>query len=252
MEQQHSLLRLAGSFHVRKHVGWGSPSSMAQTGFCALPMSSWPIFHFFPHGNVFLSVQHQVTFLSNMHSGVTYTVFPLMYFCMFLHVWALKSDTAAALWIDKQELAFICHSRLHFLQERREERSYFWPQVCKMHLTFLQYKRFAQLPGNDKFAAAEWHQTSISQQNCKCTCAWKWMNCCCIRSWALISICAVGLNNEPIECGVLEPAVLHLLTPLRLESANLQFNSQTELNTWTIMCCSIWIYPGIQILIFWY
>lgn len=98
-----------------------------------------------------------------------------MYFCMFVHVWALWSDTAAALWIDKQEVAFICHSRIHFLQERREERSYFWLQVYKVHLTFLQYKRFAQLPENDKFAAAEWHKTSISQQNCKCVRGSEWI-----------------------------------------------------------------------------
>lgn len=136
-------------------------------------------FTFLPHGNVFLSVQHQVSFISNMREGVTYTVFPLVYFCMSVHVWALQNDTAAALWIDKQELAFICHSRIHFLQERKEERSNFWPQVCKVPWTFLQYKHFARLPENDKFAAAERHK-----QNCKCTCAWKWMNWCCVSSWA--------------------------------------------------------------------
>lgn len=140
-------------------------------------------------------------------------MFPLVYLCIFVHVWALGRSTAAALWIDKQELAFICRSRIHFLQERRDERSYFWPQLCTVHLTFLQYKHCAQSPENDKFAAAEWHNTSISRQNCKCTCARRWMSCCCVSSWALISICAVGLKNEPIECGVLELAVLHLLSP---------------------------------------
>lgn len=151
-----------------------------------------------------------------------------MYFCMFVHVWALRSDTAAALWIDKQEVAFICHCRIHFLQERRKERSYIWG--LQSAFNFLQYKRFAQLPENDKFAAAEWHKTSISQQNCKCTFAWKWMNCCCVSSWALISICAVGLNNEPIECGVLELAVLHLLTPLRPHWSQLISNLTARLS----------------------
>lgn len=58
-------------------------------------------------------------------------VFPLVSFCTFRHAWTLGSDIAAALWIDKQELAFIYHSRMHFLRRRRAERSYLWPRSAK-------------------------------------------------------------------------------------------------------------------------
>lgn len=51
--------------------------------------------------------------------------------CLFVcvHVWVLASS-ATALWINKQELAFICHSRINLLQEQSwEQRPGRWPQV---------------------------------------------------------------------------------------------------------------------------
>lgn len=39
--------------------------------------------------------------------------------------------STVAFWINKQEVAFICHSRINLLQQqRREQRPLHWPQVC--------------------------------------------------------------------------------------------------------------------------
>lgn len=161
---------------------------------------------------------------------VKFTVVPPVYFCMFIHVWELGSNTAAALWIDKQELAFICHRRIHFLQEGRPERSYFWHQVCKVHWTFF----FAVQTLWPITGKALWHRAAISQRNgCEHTCARRSMNYCCVSSPARISICAVGFNNEPIvwvrSGGVSSPPPAHS-PQAPLESANLQFNSPSEPN----------------------
>lgn len=60
------------------------------------------------------------------------------------------------------------------------------------------------------------------------------MNYCCVSAQARISICAVGFNNEPIvwvwSPGVSSPPPAHSPQAL-LESAHLQFNSQSEPNT---------------------
>ena len=48
--------------------------------------------------------------------------------CMCVYIYIC---TATALWINKQELAFICHSRIPLLKERSgEQRPRRWPLVC--------------------------------------------------------------------------------------------------------------------------